>query len=264
MPRRSAANPDGLSLFDSHCHLTDAQFATDLAVVIKSARSAGVRELMTVSQSVPDSKQTVEIAGRFDGVYCAVGVHPHEADGFRSSDIHTLKDMCIDSRVKAIGEIGLDFFRAISAKSNQEMTFRAQVGLARMVGMPMVIHARDAGSAVREVLNEEGYSVGVLHCFSGEGKMLDWAIEHGMYVSLAGNVTYDDHRLVEAVKRIPRDRLMIETDAPYLAPVPERGKRNEPALLRLVAMKVAAILGMTPAELGTVARDNARCCFGIS
>ncbi|MBM3315295.1 radical SAM protein, partial [candidate division WOR-3 bacterium] len=145
MARRSEANPYGVELFDSHAHLTDAQFAGDLAAVLKRAHSAGVREVMTVSQSVPDSRQAAALAGHHEGVYCAVGIHPHEADSFRTADVHTLKDLCIEPRVKAIGEIGLDFFRAISSRFNQETAFRGLVGLARLLRLPMVVHARDAG-----------------------------------------------------------------------------------------------------------------------
>jgi TatD DNase family protein len=163
-----------------------------------------------------------------------------------------------------VGEIGLDFFRGISSKYNQETAFRAQVGLARMVSLPMVVHIRDAGSSARTILDEEGYAVGVLHCYSGERKMLEWALNHGMYVSLAGNLTYGDQRLTEAAKQIPRDRLMVETDSPYLAPVPERGKRNEPALLRHTVEVLARIVEATPQEIAALTRENTRRCFGIS
>src|SRR5512137_1537932 len=123
MSRRSKENPEGLRFFDSHCHLTDGQFAGDLSAVLKRAYVVGVHWVMTVSQSVPDSRQAVALTRNREGVYCAVGVHPHEADHFRSVDVHTLKDMCIDTKVKAIGEIGLDFFRGISTRGNQETAF---------------------------------------------------------------------------------------------------------------------------------------------
>ncbi len=127
MSRRSKENPEGLKIFDSHCHLTDAQFSSDLALILKRAYSSGVRWIMTASQSVPDSRQTVALSRNREGVYCAVGVHPHESDQFRSWDIQAIKDMCIEPKVKAIGEIGLDFFRGISSRGNQETAFQAQV-----------------------------------------------------------------------------------------------------------------------------------------
>lgn len=263
MARRSDCSSPSCELFDSHAHLTDSQFSEDIRVVLKRARSAGVREIMVVSQGLPDSRQAVALTSQHDGLYCAVGVHPHEADSFRSGDIGALKDLCVEPRVKAVGEIGLDFFRSISSRPNQEAAFRGQVNLARLMRLPMVIHVRDAGTAVRQILEEEGYTTGVLHCYNGDRKMLDWALSKGMYVSLAGNLTYNEQRLVEAVRLIPSDRLMVETDSPYLAPAPERGRRNEPAFLFRTVEALAGITGEKPEDVARRTRENARRCFGI-
>ncbi len=263
MSRRSKENPDGLKLFDSHCHLTDAQFSADLALVLKQAHSAGVRWIMTVSQSVPDGRQAVALSRNREGVYCAVGVHPHESDQFRSWDVQALKDMCIEPKVKAIGEIGLDFFRGISSRGNQETAFHAQVELARMLDLPMIIHIRDAANRARAVIDEHGYYSGVLHCFSADKKLAEWASEKSLYVSFSGNITYGEERLGEIIKMIPRDRLMVETDAPYLTPVPDRGQRNEPAKIRLTVEKLAQTLGITPVEAADLTRENALRCFRI-
>ncbi len=263
MSRRSKENPDGLKIFDSHCHLTDAQFSADLALVLKQAHSAGVRWLMTVSQSVPDSRQVVALSRNREGVYCAVGVHPHESDQFRSWDVQALKDMCIEPKVKAIGEIGLDFFRGISSRGNQETAFHAQVELARMLDLPMIIHIRDAASRARSIVDEHGYYSGVLHCFSADKKLADWAAEKRLFVSFSGNITYGEERLGEIIKGIPRDRLMVETDAPFLAPVPNRGQRNEPAMIRLTVEKLAQILGIASVEAADLTRENALRCFRI-
>ena len=263
MSRRSKENPDGLKIFDSHCHLTDAQFSADVTIVLKRAHSAGVRWLMTVSQSVPDSRQAVALSRNREGVYCAVGVHPHESDQFRSWDVQALKDMCIESKVKAIGEIGLDFFRGISSRGNQETAFHAQVELARMLAMPMIIHVRDAANRARSIIDEHGYYSGVLHCFSADKKLADWAKEKGLFVSFSGNITYGEEHLGEIIKAIPRDRLMVETDAPFLAPVPNRGQRNEPALIRLTVEKLAQMLGITAVEAADLTRANALRCFRI-
>ncbi len=263
MSRRSRENPEGLKIFDSHCHLTDVQFAADLPVVLKHAYSAGVRGILVASQSVPDSKQAVALCRNREGLYVAVGVHPHEADQFRTWDVQALKDMCIESRVKAIGEIGLDFFRGISSRGNQETAFHAQVELARMLDMPMVVHIRDAAGRARGIIDEHGYYSGVLHCFSSDRKLAEWAVEKGLYVSFAGNITYGEERQEEIVKTIPRDRLMVETDAPYLSPVPNRGQRNEPAMIRLIVDKLAQVLGITPAEVADLTRENALRCFRI-
>jgi len=263
MSRRSKENPEGLKIFDSHCHLTDGQFAADLAVVLKQAHSAGVRWLMTASQSVPDSRQTVTLSRNRDGVYCAVGVHPHESDQFRSMDVQALKDMCIEPKVRAIGEIGLDFFRGISSRGNQETAFHAQIELARMLDMPMIIHIRDAANRARSMIDEHGYYSGVLHCFSADKKLAEWAAEKGLFISFAGNLTYGEERLETVAKAIPRDRLMVETDAPYLAPMPNRGQRNEPAMIRVTLEKLAQMLEITLVEAADLTRENALRCFRI-
>jgi TatD DNase family protein len=263
MPRRSPSNPDGLVIFDSHCHLTDAQFAQDLGPVVKRARSAGVRTLLTVSQSVPDSKQALAVCRQHESVYCAVGVHPHESDGFRSVDIASLKNMCIEPKVKAIGEIGLDFFRGISSRSNQETAFHAQIELARMLDMPMVIHSRDASNRARSILDEHQYYNGVLHCFGADRKLAEWASEKGLYISFAGNITYGDERTRDVIATINRERLLVETDAPYLGPVPHRGERNEPAHIRLTVEALAAVLGTDSRSVADLTRTNALRLFRI-
>jgi len=263
MSRRSKENPEGLKLFDSHCHLTDSQFSEDLALVLKRAYGAGVRWMMTVSQSVPDSRQAVALSRNREGIYCAVGVHPHESDQFRSVDVRALKDLCIEPKVKAIGEIGLDFFRGISSRGNQETAFHAQVELARMLDMPMIIHVRDAAGRARGIIDEHGYYYGVLHCFSADKKLADWAVEKGLFISFSGNITYGEEHLVDIARTIPRDRLMVETDAPFLAPVPERGKRNEPAMVRLTLEKLAEMVGITTVEAADLTRENAIRCFRI-
>ncbi len=266
MPRRSPANPDGLVIFDSHCHLTDSHFGNDLNEVLRRARQAGVKEILTVSMNVPDSQEAVELCRGEKGIYCTVGVHPHEADSFRSVDIQNLKDMCIEPQVKAIGETGLDFFRTFSTRANQETAFRAQIELAKMLNLPLVIHVRDAVQTAMAVLEEHGYFNGVLHCFSESRKFAEWAVAKGFYISFSGSLTYGDKRLQEVVRVVPQDRLLVETDAPYLVPEPERGpgKRNEPALIRLTLKFLADLLNLTPAEVAQITRNNAHHCFQIA
>jgi len=263
MPRQSVKNSSVPELFDSHCHLTDAQFAADLSSVLRRAREAGVKWMMTASQSLPDSKQTVALCRDHDELYCAVGVHPHEADHFRSADVQALKNMFIEPKVKAVGEIGLDFFREISSRGNQETAFHAQAELARMLDVPMVIHVRDASSRTRSIVDEHGYYCGVLHCFSADKKLAEWGVEKGLFISLAGNLTYGEERLTEIVRSLPPDRLMVETDAPYLSPAPERGQRNEPAMLRRTVEKLAQVLDLSVTETAELTRENARRCFRI-
>lgn len=261
--RRSRHNPEGLNLFDSHCHLTDTQYDIDLKAVIKRAFTAGVRELLVASQNLPDSQEVIRLCRGHDGFYCCVGVHPHEADRFRSYDATTLKELCIEPSIKAIGEIGLDFFRNISSRPNQEVAFEVQVELARTMQLPMVLHVRDAAHRLRSMLDEHDYHAGVLHCFSGDARMAEWAVERGYFISFAGNLTYDG-RLADIARRVPRDRLMVETDAPYLTPEPNRGQRNEPALIVNTVRHLAGLLDLTPRETAQLTRDNARRCFRIT
>ncbi|MEO0080654.1 MAG: TatD family hydrolase, partial [candidate division WOR-3 bacterium] len=228
-------------------------------------RRAGVKEMLTASVNVPDSIEAVALCRRFEGVYCAVGIHAHEADRFRSMDIQALKDLCIEPQVKAIGETGLDYFRSFSSKANQETAFRAQIELAKMMNLPLVIHIRDAGYRVKAILEEYGHFSGVLHCFSGDRKLAEWAVERGFYISFSGSLTYGEQRLADVAKAVPCDRLMIETDAPSLVPASERGKmtRNEPALVRLTLVHLAGLVGLTPVQLAAQTRENARRCFRI-
>ena len=219
--------------------------------------------MLVASQNVPDSREVVRLCAKHEGCYCCVGVHPHEADRFRSADVTMLKELCIETGVRAIGEIGLDFFRGISTRPNQEVAFEVQVELARSMDLPMVLHIRDAANRARAILDDHGYHAGVLHCFSGDMKTAEWAVERGYYVSLAGNVTYDG-RLGEISRGVPRDRLMVETDAPYLAPEPNRGTRNEPALIVHTVQHLARMLGMTPRELADLTRANTHHCFRIT
>jgi TatD DNase family protein len=263
MARRSKLNPDGLSLFDSHCHLSDSQFAGEVSAVVRRALSAGTKAMMTVSQSVPDSRQVVVLTRDHEALYCAVGVHPHEADGFRSVDVAALKDLCIEPKVRAIGEIGLDFFRGMSSRANQETAFHAQLELARMLDLPFIVHIRDAATRARSIIDEHAYYNGVLHCFMSDRKLAEWVNEKGLYVSFAGNVTYGDERLPEVVRLLSRERLMVETDAPYLAPVPHRGERNEPALLRLTVDYLAGVLGLDARSVADLTRNNALRLFSI-
>lgn len=266
MPRRSSANPDGLVIFDSHCHLTNYQFNDDLPAILRQAERAGVKELLTVSVNVPDSWEAVEFCRNRERIYCSVGIHPHEADSFQTVDVQTLKDMCIEPKVKAIGETGLDFFRSFSSRANQELAFRAQIELAKMLNLPLVIHIRDAAETAMALLEEHNYSQGgVLHCFSEGRKLAEWAIAKGFYISFSGSLTYGEKRMREVAGLVPKERIMVESDAPYLVPAPERapGKRNEPALIRWTVKCLADILGRTPVEVARLTRENARRCFQI-
>lgn len=251
-------------LFDSHCHLTDRGYSNNLNEVINRAKDIGVKYLLTAGLNRSDSKNSLKICHEYDSIYCSVGVHPHDADKFSESDLAEFKNLSQDSKVKAIGETGLDFFRNYSKPENQEKTFRAQIDLAKELNLPMVIHIRDAYPQAMKILKEKGYFQGVLHCYSGDEAFAQEAIRLGFYLSISGSITYDSKRLKTVVKQLPLDRLMIETDAPYLAPVPNRGKRNEPSFVRFTLQTIAQILNKDFSYLAQITTDNAKRCFGIN
>ncbi|MDH5186038.1 MAG: TatD family hydrolase [candidate division WOR-3 bacterium] len=250
-------------LFDSHCHLTDRAYSLNLKEVINRAKDTGVKYLLTAGLNRSDSKNSLKLCHEFDSIYCSIGVHPHDADKFSESELTEFKILSKDNRVKAIGETGLDFFRNYSKPENQERAFRAQIDLAKELNLPMVIHIRDAYPQTMKILKENGYFKGVLHCYSGDEAFAQEAIKLGFYISISGSITYDGNKLKSVIKQMPLDRLMIETDAPYLAPVPNRGKRNEPAFVRYTLQTIAQILNKDFSSLAQITTDNAKRCFGI-
>ncbi|MGB9886942.1 MAG: TatD family hydrolase [Moorellales bacterium] len=239
-------------LVDSHAHLDDPRFRADLAAVIERARAAGVRWIVTVGTDLSSSRQAVALAHRYPEIVAAVGFHPHEARHFQEQDLEELAALATDSRVVAIGEIGLDYHYNYSPPEVQRRVFERHLELAERLGLPVIVHDREAHRDAEELLVRQGPSRrGVVHCFSGDRAMAERLLDQGYYLSLAGPVTFprakEHFRRVLAV--VPTDRLLVETDSPYLSPVPYRGQRNEPARVALVAAGVAELLGLSPEEL---------------
>lgn len=259
-----ASQTSNVILFDSHCHLPDRGYSYNLKEVINRARDAGVKYLLTAGLNRADSKNSLKICHEYELIYCSVGVHPHDADKFSESDLTEFKNLSKDNKVRAIGETGLDFYRNYSKAENQERAFRAQIDLAKELNLPMVIHIRDAYPQAMKILKEKGYFKGVLHCYSGDEAFAQEAIRLDFYISISGSVTYNNNKLISVIKRLPLDRLMIETDAPYLAPVPNRGKRNESAFMRYTLQAICHILNKDFASLAQITTDNAKRCFGIN
>ncbi|MHB1134116.1 MAG: TatD family hydrolase [Chloroflexota bacterium] len=262
------------ALVDSHAHLDDEAFAADRADVLARARAAGVTRIVSVGADLASSRANVALAASTPGVWASVGVHPHEAAGLNEAAgldeaaLAELRSLAAQPRVVAIGEIGLDFYRDLSPRPAQQAAFRAQLALARELGLPAIVHDREAHDEVLAVLREWAGAYpaarGVLHCFSGDEALARAAIELGFYISLAGPVTYANARRLQSLAAIlPLERLLVETDCPYLTPVPRRGQRNEPALVALVAEKVAALRGLAPADLAAATTANARRLFGL-
>lgn len=255
------------ALFDTHAHLHFPQFAEDLPAVLARARAAGVMRMLTVGTDVETSRAAVALAGREADVWASVGVHPHDAAAADEAALGEIERLGHDARVVAIGEIGLDFFRDLSPCEAQERTFRRLLALARRARKPVLIHCRDAHEAVLRILAEEGAAEvgGIMHCFSGDVAIARRSLDLGFLVSLAGPITYPNARkLPEVARFVPADRLVIETDCPYLPPQGHRGQRNEPAYLTLTAECVAGMRGEPLDRLAERLTENADRLLGIS
>ena len=257
----------GPVLFDTHAHLHFPEFADDLPAVLQRARAAGVRWMLTIGTSVESSRAAVALAEREPDIYAAVGIHPHDASEADEAAFEELRRLAESSpRVVAIGEIGLDFFRNLSPPDVQMEVFRRQLDLSRRVKKPALIHCRDAHAETVEILRAEGVGEigGIMHCFSGDEVGARQCLDLGLLISIAGPVTYPNARkLPPVVKMVPADRLVVETDCPFLPPQPYRGKRNEPAYLPITAARMADLRGVPAEELGAQMAENALALFGI-
>jgi TatD DNase family protein len=250
-------------VIDSHAHLTDARFASEVGEVITRARGAGVECVVTIGSDLQDSESAIAIAESAEGVYAAVGVHPHVADSVGDATIDRLRDLARHPRVVAIGETGLDFHYDNSARAAQRESFRRHLALATELDLPVVVHSRSADDEIVAILREAGWPRGVLHCFSGGPALLEAALELGWYISFAGMITFPKWASVDLLRAVPLDRLLVETDSPYLAPVPHRGRRNEPAFVPLIAERAAVLRGEDAATLFRQTTLNARTFYGV-
>jgi len=250
-----------LELFDTHAHLHFPEFDADRAEMMARARQAGVTRMLTIGTEVSTSRAAIALAEAEADVWAAVGVHPHDAAEADAGVLAEIERLAGGPRVVAVGEIGLDFFRDLSARDVQERVFRHLIGLARRVRKPVVVHCRDAHAEVLAILGEERASEvgGIMHCFSGDVEIARRCLDLGLLISLAGPVTYPNARALPDVARfVPADRLVIETDCPFLPPQGYRGKRNEPAYLALTAARVAELRGEPLEEFARRASENAR------
>jgi TatD DNase family protein len=255
-------------LIDSHAHLDFPQFEEDREQVIDRAREAGITAIINVGADLASSQRSVDLAERYPFIYAAVGIHPHDADSVDESAIGTVRTMARNPRVVAIGEIGLDYYRDLSPRDKQVDAFERQLRLAESLRLPFIVHDRDAHDGVMSILEATadgpGPLRGVLHCFSGDVSMANRALELGLYIAVGGPVTFRNARLLpDVVREVPLSRLLLETDCPYLAPHPYRGKRNEPAYMLLVAQAVATLKGVSVSEVQRTTSDNARVLFGL-
>ena len=257
--------PDQNILIDSHAHIYYRDYSGDFDEMLLRAAEAGVGAMIVVGTDIESSRQSVELAEKYPQLYAAVGIHPHDAGRVTEACYDVIRELALSSpKVVAIGEIGLDFYRDRSPRDEQDRVFRAFLRMAIELEKPVIIHDRDAHEQVLTCLREEGAQRGVLHCFSGDNDMAVEAIGMGFYISIPGTITYPSNdALRDVVRATTMDRMLVETDCPYLSPVPYRGKRNEPAYVRLAAERVADVKGLTLADVSRITTKNVRDLFGI-
>ncbi len=249
-------------LVDSHCHLDFPDFEDQLDDVIADARAAGVGAMVTIGTEVARFDRVLAIASAHDDIYCTVGTHPHEAgaEGEKDTGPERLAALAADDKVIGIGETGLDYHYDNAPRAAQKKSFRAHIQAAQKTGLALIVHSRDADDDTIKILNEEfekGAFGAVMHCFSAGRALADAAVELGFYISFSGILTFKNADAVrEIAGAVPVERLLVETDAPYLAPVPKRGKRNEPAYLAHTAAYLGELRGMTPEALAAQTTAN--------
>ena len=262
-----APQDERTSIFiDSHAHLADAAFSGDRDAVISRARSAGARAIVCIGESLATAVVAAQVAADNPGfVFATAGIHPHDAASFDASrDVPRLRELLADA--VAVGECGLDYHYDNSPREAQRAAFSAQIALAAEMDKPVVVHTRDAEDDTRSIVGEARSAgvLGVMHCYTGSHSLAESALEAGWYVSFSGIVTVNKWSDDDLVRLVPRDRLLVESDSPYLAPVPFRGKRNEPAWVAHTLSKVAAARGDDPLELGQATAANTERLFGLA
>jgi TatD DNase family protein len=247
-------------LIDSHCHLDFEDFGAERDEVLARARRAGIGGMLTICTKVTEFPAVRALAEVHDDIWCSVGIHPHEAAHQPETTTASLVEMARHPKVVGIGETGLDFHYDHSPHERQEAVFRAHAGAAREAGLPLIVHTRNADDDTARILREEcrdGTLKGVIHCFSSGRQLAENAIELGFFISLSGIVTFKTAEELRGIARdVPLDRLLVETDAPYLAPVPHRGRRNEPAFVVHTAALVAGLRGLEPEALAQATTEN--------
>ncbi len=252
--------------FDTHTHLHLKEFRNDLSETIRRARDAGVRQMVTLGTDVDSSRETLAISRKYQGIYAAVGIHPSDADKASHGDYEAIRKLAVENKeVVAIGEIGLDFYWKEVPAEAQYPNFRKMLDLGCELNLPVVIHNRNAHREMEWFFQEEGIHElnGVMHCFSGQEIDARFYLEMGMHLSFTGNITYPQFNMEKIVRFVPLDRVMIETDCPYISPEPVRKKRNEPAHLRYTAQKMAEIHRKSLEQIAEITTRNACRFFGL-
>ncbi len=253
-------------LIETHAHLDSHKFKRDLDQVLQRAKEAGIEYIFNIGAGERSSQESAALAKQYSQIYATIGVHPHDANEVTGDTLRLFRELAKEEKVRAIGEIGLDYHYDFSPRDVQQRVFRAQLRLAHELKMPVVIHSREADKDTMEILRQEEVDKlgGIMHCFAGDVKMAEECLRLNLKLAFGGVITFDNARSTrEVIKAIPLEHLLLETDCPYLTPVPHRGKRNEPAYLRLVAEKMAEIKGVELAEVARVTTKNAKAVYGI-
>lgn len=255
-------------LVDTHAHLDYDPFDADRDEVIARARAAGVERIVTIGTALPSSRRAIELAERYDGVFAVVGHHPTEAIHWQDGMAADFETLVNHEKVVGVGETGLDYYWKESPPDIQKKVFRFFMNLSASSGKPMIIHVRDAHDDLLAMLEKEHAATGrlfhgVMHCFSGDALFLEKSLDLGFHISFAGNFTYKKSPLPALATRVPKERLLVETDCPFLPPVPHRGQRNEPSYVRFTAQRLAEALGETTEAVAALTTANARRLFGV-
>jgi TatD DNase family protein len=251
-------------LVDTHCHLDFSDFDPDREEVIRRAETEGIGCIVNIGSSLEGSKRAVELSRQYNSIYATVGLHPHEADGFDDNAKIIIEKLSREDKVVAIGETGLDYFKNYSKAENQKILFRYLVKLAKDLNLPLVIHSRQAQDDTLQILNDAMPVKCVVHCFSGDEDFLKKCLDSGFLISFTCNITYKKAQgLRDIVKLTPLDRMMLETDAPFLPPEGFRGKRNEPAYVKILAEEVARIKAIGIDEIARVTTENAKRFYNL-
>ena len=251
-------------LIDTHCHLFFDELKEDLSSVLKRAADLGVTKFICVGTNIEDSKESYNLALDYENIFSTAGVHPHDTERVAENYIDELYNLLKNKKVVAVGEIGLDYFKELSDISVQKKIFAEQLDLAQKINKPIVFHNRDSDDDIINTLSEFPNVYGVAHCFSSTYDVAKKLIDMGFYISFSGNLTFKNSHLPDVAKRLPIDRLLVETDSPFLSPVPHRGKTNEPGRARFVADLLARLHNLSINEVAQITTTNAKAIFNFS
>ena len=253
-----------MELIDTHAHLDFPQFSDDKEKVIERAKDAGLKYIINVGADLASSRRALELSQEYEDIYATVGVHPHDATDLDQNSLDVMKDLSKADKVVAVGETGLDFHYDNSPRDKQKEAFQQQINLAQEIDLPLVIHSREADQETMKIIKENQIDNGIWHCFASNKEMAEQALEMGLYIAFGGILTFNNAKnLQNLIKDLPLDKLLLETDSPFLTPDPYRGKRNEPAYVKYVAQKIADIKQVSLEKVAEITTKNAETVYGL-